>query len=123
MLHKTGKDGFNENVFLANIQAPRVGNPSKPEDSFAFDAREAVREMIIGKKVDFILEYSHSNRKYVTVLLDDVNINLFLIKSGLAKLVEKRGDQTVTDYEALIAAQEDCKKRKVGIWNEDTKHH
>ena len=67
-IQKIGKeDPWEEQVFLSYITAPRCGNSNRSEDPFAFDAREYVREALIGKKVDFTLEYQANGRKYVTV--------------------------------------------------------
>ena len=48
-LHKAaGKDQFEALVHLAYISAPRVGNPNRKEEPFAHDARELMREKLIG---------------------------------------------------------------------------
>jgi staphylococcal nuclease domain-containing protein 1 len=52
-----GKDPFEEQCYLAFVSAPRCGNNNRSEEPFAFDAREFVREKIIGRKVDFTIEY------------------------------------------------------------------
>lgn len=78
-LAKTGKDPWEEQCFLAFISAPRSGNASRSEEPFAFDAREFLREKIIGKKVDFTIEYLIKERKYVSVHWEDATLNLQLV--------------------------------------------
>ena len=48
-LHKSaGKDQFEALVHLAYVNAPRVGNRDRKEEAFAHDARELLREKLIG---------------------------------------------------------------------------
>jgi staphylococcal nuclease domain-containing protein 1 len=49
-----GEDPIDGIVHLAWIQAPRIGSSQRVEEPFAFDARECIREKIIGKKCTFI---------------------------------------------------------------------
>lgn len=44
-------------VFLASVQAPRIGSSNRVEEPFGFEAREFLREKIIGMKCEFTLEY------------------------------------------------------------------
>jgi len=48
-----GEEPFEGIVHLAWIQAPRIGSSQRIEDPFAFEAREHIREKIIGKKCLF----------------------------------------------------------------------
>ena len=52
---------------MAYISAPRPGTNNRSEEPFAFDAREFVREKVIGRKVDFTIEYQIKERKYITI--------------------------------------------------------
>ena len=52
------EEPWEEQVFLAYITAPRIGNKDKAEEPFAFAAREIIRESLIGKKVEFNIEYT-----------------------------------------------------------------
>lgn len=40
-------------MYLATIMAPKMGSASRNEEPFAFDAREFLRDKIIGKKCEF----------------------------------------------------------------------
>ena len=120
VLAKTGgKDPFEETVYLAFITAPRCGNHQRSEEAFAFDAREFIRERLIGKKVDFTIEYMIKERRYVTIAYEDSSINLMIVKAGFAKALEKKSNDP--KFEAIAAASEDCAKRKVGLWQTDPK--
>lgn len=87
-LTKAGKD---YNVFLASVAAPKVGNASRSEEPFGFEAREFLRDKIIGRKCDFHPEYNFGGREYGSLLVDGGDMGLGIIKAGLAKVVEKKG--------------------------------
>ena len=74
-MHKTaGKDQFEANVNLAYINAPRTGNPSRKEEPFAHDAREFLREKLIGQKVDYTIEYIAGGRRFVSIRLEEKDL-------------------------------------------------
>ena len=62
-----------------------------------------MRERVIGKKCEFNLEYNFSGRDYGTLTVDGQNMNLELVRAGLAKVIEKKGNmQASASYEQLI---------------------
>ena len=114
-------DPWEEQVYLAYVSAPRIGNQTRAEDPFAFDAREFLREELIGKKVDFTIEYQIQGRKYITIpQSESVSYNLAIVKEALAKVIDKKQGNSV--YDEIKAASDDCQKRKVGVWSEQPKH-
>lgn len=58
------------NYNLASVQAPRIGSSNRVEEPFAFEAREFLREQIIGKKAEFRIEYNFGGRDYGTLMID-----------------------------------------------------
>ena len=63
-----------------------------------------MREKIVGRKCEFIKEYTYSGRDYGTLIVNEENLNVEIIKRGLAKVVEKKGTQPGSkDYDELIA--------------------
>jgi staphylococcal nuclease domain-containing protein 1 len=56
-----------------------MGSASRGEEPFAFEAREFLREKIIGKKCEFHIEYSYNNRDYGTLIVEEENLNLAII--------------------------------------------
>ena len=85
-----GEEPFEGIVHLAWIQAPRIGSSQRIEDPFAFEAREHIREKIIGKKCLFTQHYIVGGRRYLTVEVDKQDIALLLVQAGFAKVAEKR---------------------------------
>jgi hypothetical protein len=50
-------------------------------------------------------------------------MNLLLVKSGLAKVVEKKGNMPASvHYDELMAAQVEAKQKKIGVFATDEKH-
>jgi staphylococcal nuclease domain-containing protein 1 len=103
-LTKAGKD---YNVFLASVSAPKVGSSNRSEEPFGFEAREFLRDKlgIIGKKCEFHPEYNYGGRDYGTLIVNEENVGLAIVKAGLAKVVEKKGALPAsTHYDDLVAA-------------------
>jgi len=105
------------NIYLASVQAPKIGSSNRQEDPFGFEAREFIREKIIGKKAEFTYEYTYGGRDYGTLVVDGVNYNLAIVRAGLAKVIEKKGAMAASSfYEDLVNAQSDAKSKGLGIW-------
>ena len=86
------------------MKAPQVGSSNRVEEPFAFEAREFLREKIIGKKCEFHLEYNYGGRDYGTLIVNGENINQAIVGSGLAKVIEKKGNmQASSNYDLLVA--------------------
>lgn len=113
---------WEEQVYLAFISAPRCGNHAKAEDAFAFEAREVLRDALIGKKIDFVVEYQVQGRKYVSICQDEcpVTFNFLLVQQGLAKAMNTRSTSKI--YEDIKWIADDSAERKVGVWSEDASH-
>jgi staphylococcal nuclease domain-containing protein 1 len=94
VLYKSSKAGPGKEipVFLASVQAPKMGSTNRTEEPFAFEAREFLREKIIGKKCDFTVDYNYGGRDYGVLVVNGENINLEIVKAGLAKVLEKKGN-------------------------------
>jgi endonuclease YncB( thermonuclease family) len=59
-----------------------------------------LRERVVGRKCEFHIEYNINNKDYGTLIVDGENINLALVKSGLVKVIEKKGNmQAASNYE------------------------
>lgn len=108
---------------LTNIDAPRLGrrpNPSNAateDEPLAWEAREFLRKMVVGKPVLGHVVHT-ANREYGVLMLGDnpetaVDCAVKLVDEGLAKVRDNCQDQ------GLIAAQEAAKNAKKGMWAED----
>lgn len=95
-----------------------MGGPNRTEEPFSFDAREFLRQKVIGKKCEFTIEYTISARDYGYLIVDEEVLNLSIAKAGLAKVFEKKGNMQVSKYhDELLSSQEEAKKSKKGVWS------
>ena len=110
---------------LTGIFAPKIGNSSKlEEEPFAFESREFLRKLIIGKVVLYKIDYTHNDRKFGHISLDNKIINAEILKNGYAKLgFIPKGHENVTKSELWTVLQEsekEGKNKKLGIYSENT---
>ena len=122
----TGKDQFEDICYLAYIKAPRIGNLTRTEEPYAYEARELIREKIIGRKVDFTVEYMAGSKRHVSVRLDgdpatinDVPTDLAsqLVLNSLARVNEKRGPNSLPPlHEALLEIETKLKEKQRGVF-------
>jgi len=78
--------------FLAYVNVPRIGNPNRTEEPFAYEAREAIREKVIGRKVDYVTEYMAGNKKAVSISIEGEDLATILVSQSLAKVSERRAN-------------------------------
>ena len=86
----TGKDQFDALVHLAYISTPRLANPNRTEEPFAFEARELLREKLIARKCDYTIEYIANGKRFVSIRLEGQDQAMLLVEQSLAKANEKR---------------------------------
>jgi staphylococcal nuclease domain-containing protein 1 len=129
-------------VTFSSINVPRLGVRDKPDEPFAWEAREFVRKKLIGKRVNVSLDYvrpeinlderekgkakaQEGNEKgqprilpeksFYTVLLKGKNIALALVEHGYATVLDHWGSDRSPHYDALFLAQDRAKKRALGL--------
>ncbi|CAI2177546.1 18398_t:CDS:10 [Funneliformis geosporum] len=105
---------------LSFIQAPRLGNQKKEDEPFAFEAREYLRPILVGKEVIFRVEYTipNSGREYGTVFLDSENVAHMVVKEGWAKLREdgRKNKEDDKDFEVFAALESAAQSAGKGVW-------
>ena len=115
---------------LTGVFAPKIGNSSKlEEEPFSFESREFLRNLLIGKVVQYKVDYIHNERKFGHVLYEGKNINIEILKNGFAKIgfIPKGHDNIYkSDMWALLeAADKESKEKRLGIHgdsSDNTKH-
>jgi len=113
----------------AKAPATNAANATEYAEAFALEAREFVRQKLIGRRVNVTLDYvragkagdeknpkSLPERAFYTVSVKGKNIALALVENGLAKVVEHFGQQQRSpEYDALFLAQQRAQKKKLGV--------
>ena len=114
---------------LTNINAPRLArrpNPSLPEggedEPWAWEAREFLRKLVVGKTVLGCVVHSTATREYGVLLIGDdpttgVDVALKLVEEGLATVRDNCHD------EALQKAEEAAKAAGKGVHGEANQDH
>ncbi|KAJ3100905.1 hypothetical protein HDU97_001845 [Phlyctochytrium planicorne] len=112
---------------LANVIAPRLGTPSDPskEEAGAFEAREYLRKLLVGKEVAYKVEYttSSNSRDFGAISLQppgvdsETNVARLLVKTGLVKVKAPEGKRASTDEQtALLELEAAAQVAKLGMW-------
>ncbi|KAJ3300565.1 hypothetical protein HK104_009900, partial [Borealophlyctis nickersoniae] len=114
---------------FSNISAPRLGNAKEPEkeEPFAFESREFLRRVLIGKEVAYKFEYTTTtNARDFGVLMvqhpinGETNITRVIVKDGWAKVKTPDGKRTVRDASEeqtnLAELEAQAQAAKKGIW-------
>jgi len=126
-LPKNGALPEEVSLTLTGVFAPKIGNSSKlEEEPFSFESREFLRNLLIGKVVQYKVDYTHNERKFGHIVYEGKNINIEILKNGLGKLGFMPKGHDKSDLWALLqAAEKEAKEKRIGIHgdsSENTKH-
>ncbi|KAL8502173.1 hypothetical protein ACS0TY_021331 [Phlomoides rotata] len=103
---------------MAPKLAPRRGGLDEP---FAWESREFLRKLCIGKEVTFRVDYTvpSINREFGSVFLGDKNVALLVVSAGWAKVREQgqqKGEASPFLAE-LLRLEEQAKEQGLGRWS------
>mmetsp|Transcript_20857 Transcript_20857/g.14978 ORF Transcript_20857/g.14978 Transcript_20857/m.14978 type:complete len:156 (+) Transcript_20857:979-1446(+) len=111
-------------VFLATVKAPVLNKKENEEaDPYAWESKETLRKMAIGKKVRVEMEYAKTTQagltmNFATIFMQKNNKSLsvnLLEKGLLATNVMKNGENASKYLEDLLAAEKKASVGKQGI--------
>lgn len=115
---------------LIGVFAPKIGNSSKlNEEAFSFESREFLRKLLIGKVVQYKVDYTHNERKFGHILYENKNINAEILKNGFAKIgFLPKGHEKLYETEfwsEIKEAEKEGKEKKRGMYadSSDNKTH
>ncbi|KAK7358733.1 hypothetical protein VNO77_00671 [Canavalia gladiata] len=108
-------------ITLSSLIAPRLARRGGVDEPFAWESREFLRKLCIGKEVTFRVDYSvpSINRDFGTVFLGDKNVAMLVVSAGWAKIREQ-GQQKgeASPYLAeLLRLEEIAKQEGLGRWS------
>ncbi|KAI4343532.1 hypothetical protein L6164_010870 [Bauhinia variegata] len=108
-------------ITLSSLMAPRLARRGGVDEPFAWESREFLRKLSIGKEVTFRVDYNvpSINRDFGTVFLGDKNVAMLVVAAGCAKIREQ-GQQKgeVSPYLAeLLRLEEQAKQEGLGRWS------
>ncbi|KAK7350749.1 hypothetical protein VNO77_09672 [Canavalia gladiata] len=108
-------------ITLSSLIAPRLARRGGVDEPFAWESREFLRKLCIGKEVTFRVDYNvpSINRDFGTVFLGDKNVAMLVVSQGWVKIREQ-GQQKgeVSPYLAeLLRLEEQAKQDGLGRWS------
>ncbi|ETW80350.1 hypothetical protein HETIRDRAFT_384869 [Heterobasidion irregulare TC 32-1] len=108
-------------LHLADVTSPRMGNASREDEPWAFEAREFLRAFAVGKEITFVSNHQLPPNDDVPRDLGNgeiggLDVSNELLKHGWAKLKDLKRDPTEEDSQRRdIEADANAANR--GIWN------
>ncbi|XP_028770468.1 ribonuclease TUDOR 1 [Neltuma alba] len=110
-----------KSITLSSLIAPRLARRGGVDEPFAWESREFLRKLCIGKEVTFRVDYNVPtiNRDFGTVFLGDKNVAMLVVGGGWAK-VREQGQQKaeVSPYlTELLRLEEHAKQEGLGRWS------
>ena len=112
-----GKDGIaqEKTIIFNGITVPMPGDLNKVDEPFAFEAKEFIRKMIIGKEVEFFIDAKIHDREFGRVVYQGEDVAVLLLGEGLGKLMENLKSKPV-NFDKYSEAQASAQKAGKGIW-------
>ncbi|KAI7979273.1 Ribonuclease TUDOR 1 [Camellia lanceoleosa] len=108
-------------ITLSSLIAPRLARRGGIDESFAWESREYLRKLCIGKDVTFRVDYTVPaiGREFGSVFLGDKNVSLMVVAGGWAKVREQgqqKGEASPFLAE-LLRLEEQAKQQGLGRWS------
>ena len=99
---------------LYGVNAPEV------KESYFEEAKTFTENLILGKEISFEQEDNYKvdkfGRELGYVFIDGVNLNIELVKNGLAKVVLYEKRAKINYQDELLSAEKEAKEKKLGVW-------
>ncbi|WJX47856.1 Translin-1 [Trifolium repens] len=118
---KPGQTLPERTITLSSLIAPRLARRGGIDEPFAWESREFLRKLCIGKEVAFRVDYNVPaiSRDFGTVFLGNQNVAMLVVSGGWAKIRDQgqqRGE--VSPYHAeLLRLEEQAKQEGLGRWS------
>ncbi|GMY15245.1 ribonuclease TUDOR 1 [Fagus crenata] len=106
---------------LSSIIAPRLARRGGVDEPFAWESREFLRKLCIGKEVAFRVDYTVPSigREFGSVFIGEKNVGLLVVSEGWAKVREQgqqKGEASPFLAE-LLRLEEQAKQQGLGRWS------
>jgi staphylococcal nuclease domain-containing protein 1 len=112
-----------KSITLSYLMAPRLARRGGVDEPFAWESREFLRKLCIGKEVTFRVDYTAPNigREFGTVYLGDKNVAYSVVSAGWARVKEQgpKGGEQNPYLTELLRLEEVAKQQGVGRWSKE----
>ena len=99
---------------LYGVNAPEV------KEQYYEEAKVFTQNLILGKEISFEQEANYKvdkfGRELGYVFVDGVNLNLELVRNGLARVVLYEKRAKIKYQDELLSAEKEVKELKLGVW-------
>ncbi len=99
---------------LYGVNAPEVKEP------FFEEAKAFTENLVLGKEISFEQETNYKVDKFGRTLgyvfVDGVNLNIELVRNGLARVVLYEKRAKIKYQDELLSAEKEAKLLRVGVW-------
>jgi staphylococcal nuclease domain-containing protein 1 len=114
-------------VNLAYVTAPKISRKTidgqfTQDEPFGWEAREFLRKKLVGKEVQFKMEYKipmgNQTREFGIILLKDSNESVVetMVSEGLVEVVRKAQNKDLPEFIKLCELEELAKLANKGKW-------
>ncbi|KAH7913925.1 hypothetical protein BJ138DRAFT_1215342 [Hygrophoropsis aurantiaca] len=108
-------------LHLADVTAPRMGNTTREDEPWAFESRDFLRALAVGKEISFTSTHSlppndEVTRDFGTGDIGGLDLTSEMLKNGWAKTKELKRDPTEEDNRKRDLEAE-AKASGKGVWN------
>ncbi|KDQ21744.1 hypothetical protein BOTBODRAFT_26171 [Botryobasidium botryosum FD-172 SS1] len=109
-------------LHIADVSTPKMGSSQRDDEPFAYESREFIRALAVGKEISFVSNHSLPTNDDVPrdigrAEVNGVDLATELLRSGWAK-VKEGSKREPTDEDAKRKALEDeAKAAGKGLWN------
>ncbi|KAF7052112.1 hypothetical protein CFC21_060257 [Triticum aestivum] len=112
-----------KSITLSYLMAPRLARRGGVDEPFAWESREYLRKLCVGKEVTFRVDYTAPNigREFGTVYLGDKNVAYLVVAAGWARVKEQgpKGGEPLPNVSELLRLEEVAKQQGLGRWSKE----
>ncbi|KAF9465009.1 hypothetical protein BDZ94DRAFT_1281658 [Collybia nuda] len=114
-------NGLGRVLHLADITSPRIGTTTREDEPWAFECREFLRALAVGKEISFTSSHSLPSNDEIprdlgVAEIGGLDLASELLKNGWAKLKETKRELTDEDLKKKELENE-AKGAGKGLWN------
>ncbi|RKP10055.1 hypothetical protein THASP1DRAFT_22190 [Thamnocephalis sphaerospora] len=125
---RPGQRPAERQLSLEKLTAPRLGRRESDDEPFAFESRDYLRRLLVGKDVFFQIGYTtQGGREYGQIFIGNEAepVNHACVRNGWCRVrdeAKRRRDDESAEEDAVLdqlaALEEQAKDAKVGVWAE-----
>jgi len=105
---------------LYGVNAPEVKEP------YFEEAKAFTQNLVLGKEINFEQEENYKvdkfGRELGYVLVGRVNLNIELVRNGLARVVLYEKRAKIKYQDELLSAEKEAREKKAGVWRSRLKN-